>query len=285
MYSIEIKQLEKRTGDFRFGPIDLEFEPDTVTAFIGENGSGKSTLEKLIMNLIRRDGGEIYVNGTETGGPDENWKKTISYMPQTIVGCNFLTGKDLKELISKWYPTWDEQLFQHLVQLFDLPLNKQFGKLSQGVQQKLFLALVLARDSDILILDEPTAYIDIPARELLMDELVHWMERGNKTMIIATHQADHIRKLADYLVLFQNGKIIGKFEKEELVGKYVCFWLNRPLPPKRIPGEIGRKGEQVVISQCHEETEQFFKKENIKWMEKKALGLEEAITLLLKGRS
>lgn len=283
---IEIERVTKKIDDFQLGPIDLSFEPGTITAIVGNNGAGKSTLLKLLMHLAPIDKGVIHVLGKAVNGHDEEWKKQIAYLPQTQLGSDSFTGNQLRELVSKWYPTWDQLLFERIVEMFSIPLTKKYGKLSQGVQQKLNLALTLARDADILILDEPTAHMDIPSKQMLMDVIVEWMERGDKLMIISSHQAEDIRKLADYLVIVQEGQLIGKFEKEELTGQYQRYWMEEPLPDQILPGEIERRNERILVSNCSQETEVFFVQNQLRWLKAESLEIEEIITYMLtkKGK-
>lgn len=282
---IEMNQVMKKIDDFQLGPIDLSFEPGTITAIVGNNGAGKSTLLKLLMHLASIDKGMIRVSGKDVSGQDEEWKKQVAYLPQTQLGCDSFTGSQLRELVSKWYPTWDESLFNRIVEMFNIPLTKKYGKLSQGVQQKLNIALTLARDADMLILDEPTAHMDIPSKQMLMDVFVDWMDRGDKLMIISSHQAEDIRKLADYLIIVQEGRLIGKFEKEELTGQYKRYWMEEPLPKYLLPGEIDRKNERIFVSNCSEETELYFAEQKLRWLEAESLEIEEIITYILTNKA
>ena len=77
-----------------------------------------------------------------------------------------------------------------MIDLFEIPLTKQYEKLSQGAKQKLNLALALPRNVELLILDEPTSHLDIPAKKVLQDLLTNWMERGDKTLLFASHQVE-----------------------------------------------------------------------------------------------
>lgn len=275
-----ITQLEKKIDDFKLGPIDLRIEPGTITALVGNNGSGKSTLMKLMMNLAKPDMGNIKLFGKFVYGYDETWKKLVAYQPQTMLGYDTFTGETLKNLIAPLYPYWDEALFKEIVQAFDIPLTKRFGKLSQGAQQKLGLALTIARNADLMILDEPTSYIDIPSKKALTDILVHWMEQGNHAIIITSHQAEDIRKLADYITVLNNGKMVGIFEKEQLAETYKRYWIHDTLPERRVPGEIKRESKQIISSQP-EATELFLKNHYIDWSNRAALELDEIISLLL----
>lgn len=277
---LQLKHFHKTVDNFQLGPIDLSIELGTITALIGNNSAGKSTLLKLIMNLVKRDQGEMFLFNNHISHQDESWKKNIAYMPQSLFGCDIFTGNDLKALVSPLYKSWDENLFTKIITLLDIPLTKRIGKLSQGVQQKLSFAITLACNPDILILDEPTAHIDIPSKLVMTNLLSEWMEPGDKAILIASHQIDDIRKLADYLVVLHEGKLIGKFEKEELIEQYKRYWVTQPLPDEYIPGELER-GERTLISNCALDTEAFFVKEQIEWTNTTSLDLEEIITLLL----
>ncbi|MCP1160377.1 ATP-binding cassette domain-containing protein [Bacillus infantis] len=280
MLPIEITGLEKNIDGFKLGPLNASFEPGTITALIGNNSSGKSTLLKLLMNLAKRDKGDILING-QSISEGESWKQTIAYQSQTLNGVSTLTGYELYSLVSRWYPSWDKQLFDEIVNLFSVPLDKPYGKLSKGVQQKLNLALTLPRDTEILLLDEPSASMDIPAKHLLMEVLAKWMERGDKTMIIATHQAEDIRKLADYILFMKDGEITGHFEKDELALKFKKYWVGQ-LPDSSIPGEVSRPGDRMVITSAALEAERYFKKAGISILEEEVPELEEALAIMLQ---
>lgn len=277
---IQITQLQKRIDNFELGPIDFAIEPGTITALVGNNGSGKSTLLKMMMNLVKQDKGEIKVFSKFVNESDESWKQNIAYQAQTAVGYDPFTGNALKNLISHWYPNWDEELFKKLVDLFQVPLTKRFGKLSQGSQQKLRLALTIASNARLLILDEPTSFMDIPSKKIFIDTLVDWMDKEERAIIIASHQAEDIRKLADYLVILHNGTMLGAYEKEELTESYQQYWFNETIPFEEIPGEISREQHTIVTNQA-EATEQFLSQNQMHWTNRKALELDEVISLLL----
>lgn len=280
-HALIVEKVEKRIGDFEIGPITLKLEPGTITALVGDNGAGKSTLLKMIMRLVKKDSGRISVTGATDIDTEEHWKKNVSYMPQALTGVDPFTCQKIKELVSRWYPTWDESLFQHLVQEFDIPLGKKYGKLSQGVQQKLNVAMALAKDTEILLLDEPTAHMDILSKGKLMNELMRWMERGEKTVIVASHQVDDIKKLADYIAFMKKGDYLGIYEKEELIQSYKKYWFKNPLPSSTIQGEIARKGEKVLVSENAAKTNQHLSAEGIHWIDQQSLDLDEVISFKL----
>ncbi|WP_077298221.1 ATP-binding cassette domain-containing protein [Virgibacillus pantothenticus] len=280
---LTITDLEKQLDHLYIGSLQLTIEPGTITTLAGANGAGKSTILKLIMNLAKRDKGSIQLLDIETNGSDESWKQHITYQAQTIIGWDPFTGNKLKAFISSLYPYWDEPLFKQMVDLFQIPLDQRFGKLSQGVQQKLHLALTLPRNTSLLLLDEPTSFLDIPTKQKLMDLLVEWMGQGERAIIMTSHQSADIMKLSDYIAVLKKGKLIGTFEKETLIHSHRRYWISNHLPAWTIPREIDRT-KHYLISNAPEQTEAFLQQEQINWTQQESLDLEEILTLLIEGR-
>jgi len=280
---IRTLQLEKQIDDFKLGPIELTIEPGTITALVGNNGSGKSTLMKLMMNLVKSDHGKIYLFDQEIAPANEKWKTNVGYQPQATVGYAPFTGETLKQMIAPLYPTWDQQLFNDVVTELNISLKKPFNKLSPGAQQKLSFALTIARNTPLLILDEPTAHLDIPSKKLIIDRLVQWMEGGERSIIIASHQVEDIKKLADYLVILHHGQMIGHYEKGNLSEQYARFWLKEPLTNHDIPHIIARDDLTIVSNQAAA-TEAYLNEHRIEYINHEQIDLEEIITFLLTNK-
>lgn len=277
---VTIDKLQKKIDDFKLGPLDLTITPGTITALVGKNGSGKSTLLKLIMHLVKPDAGSINLFGESIDSSEKNWKLHVSYLPQTVVGVSSLNGKQLQKLTANCYPNWDEKLFQQIVHLFEVPLNQKYNKLSPGLQKKLNLALTIASNASLMILDEPTAYMDIPSTKILGDLLTEWMDKDERAIIMTSHQIEDIRKLSDYLCILDNGRMLGFFEKDALIERFRRYWVNKDLPQQSIPGEIFRDGRQLITDKP-EVTEQFFNHHDMDWYDEEMIDLEEIITILM----
>ncbi|MED1864453.1 ABC transporter ATP-binding protein [Fictibacillus nanhaiensis] len=278
----QIERVEKTVDDFTVGPIDLDVELGTITALIGNNGAGKSTLIKMMMNLVKPDNGNLIHFGTSVMSNDQ-WKQEVAYQPQSVLGCDSLTGNHLRDLMAPWYANWDQEMFMNLVKTFEIDLNKPFGKMSKGMQQKLNLVLALSKNTKLLLLDEPTANIDIPSKQKLMNIFVDWMEKDERAMVIATHNVDDIKKLADYIVIMNEGKLLGKYEKEELVYRYKRYWFEDPMGIDMIPGEVDRLNERLLISSDTFLTDAFLEKKGLKVLQTEVLDIEETITYMLSG--
>lgn len=280
-YAITMENVQKKVDDFRLKSIQLEVEKGTIIALIGKNGAGKSTILNMMMNLMKADNGDVRILGESVMGADESWKTKIAYLPQIPPMTPSFTGQDMRDLIAQWYPTWDEVLFQKIVSLFGIQLKTKYNKLSPGAQQQLNLALVIARNTEVMILDEPTSYLDIPSKKILNDVLVEWMDAGEKTIILATHQIEDIQKLADILIIIKDGQILGQFEKETLIDCYKRYWFSKPLECSQIPGEIERNVQSLLTNQP-DETEAFLQQQGIEWTTVQTVNLDEILALLLK---
>lgn len=279
-HAVTVRNVHKAVENFQLNSIHLEFEKGTISALVGRNGAGKSTLLNIIMNLMKADGGDIRILGQSVSGTDESWKTNVAYLPQTPPMISPFTGQEMRDLIAQWYPKWDESYFQKVVSLFGINLAAKFKKLSPGAQQQLNLALVIARNADVLILDEPTAHLDIPSKKILNDLLIERMDNGERTIILATHQIEDIQKLADYLVILKDGQIYGQFEKEALTDRYKRYWFSQPLECETVPGEVERKAHSLTTSRSME-TEVFLRQKNIRWTTVQTVALDEIITILL----
>jgi ABC-2 type transport system ATP-binding protein len=277
----KITRVEKAIDAFTLGPIDLTIEPGTITCLVGNNGSGKSTVLKLMMHLVKADQGDIHIFNKPVDGEDESWKNSVSYQPQKVIGWDAFTVQTLKDFIAPLYPNWDNHLFNDITEALNIPLNKRFGKLSQGVQQKLNLALTLPRNTPLLLLDEPTASIDIPAKKRIIDFLAAWMDHGERAIIMTSHQSEDIMKLTDYLSVLKSGKMVGTFEKEALQESFMRYWMKDELPAETVPGEVSRENK-IIVSNDPETAEKYFSNNNYSFTNSAKLNLDEIITILLE---
>lgn len=287
---IVVNRVRKKVNDFVLGPIQFVAEPGTVTAIVGENGSGKSTLLKTMMNLYKRDTGSVEFFSTDAMDGDE-WKEQVAYQGQQAYGYEIFTLREMREFIGRWYPQFDDELFREMVDRFGLPMNKKYSSMSEGMQQKMVLSLTIPRRTKVMILDEPTAFMDIPSKKYVMDVLVKWLEDdGERSLILASHQADDIRKLADYLLIIRSGVQVDWVEKEMLLERYVRYTFVDGTAIPVLPGEVSRSlnGNEMIIEMTEENevTEEVlqahFLDSGMTPLTENRLDIEEVVTILLE---
>ena len=157
---LEIKNLTKDFNKFKLDNVSFKLEPGYIMGFIGPNGAGKSTTIKLIMNLLKKDSGEIKVFGKDHIQFEKEIKNRIGFVYDESYFYEDLTIRQMKNIISPFYKKWDEKLFNKYIKDFDLDLNQKIKKLSKGMKMKITLAIALSHNADLIIIDEHTSGLD-----------------------------------------------------------------------------------------------------------------------------
>jgi ABC-2 type transport system ATP-binding protein len=289
---ISLRGVRKSYGDhFELGPLELEVQAGCVVAVVGPNGSGKSTLFGMLMNLIQPDSGEVRLFGCSYPKDEVAIKQRVGYVPEFSVGYDGMRVKDLAEFVSYWYSKWDQRLYRELVGPLDIEPDTPFGHLSKGVQRRLSFALALATGAELLLLDEPTAGVDPLARkEMLEEDIPRFMEAGNKSrnraVVFSTHVVEEVRRVADYVAVLVDGKLLGFYEKDTLLERWKTLVVDRE--PE---GDIAGAVEVVVggtltriVSDSPEETEEALATENIRIVRKETMDLEEILSRLMRKK-
>ncbi|MDP4098566.1 ABC transporter ATP-binding protein [Paenibacillus sp. P96] len=224
---IEMENVTKARGSRQIGPITLAVPAGYVVALVGHNGSGKSTLLHMLTRLALPDSGQIRWFGRSYEGelpPDV--RQWIGYMPEHFFAEeNRMTAEQAAKLRALWYSGWDEIRFRGLMEKFEVPAHTKLSKLSKGERRRFELAAALAPHPRLLLLDEPSSGLDPFAWKMMLEELRDCMRNEKTTIIMATHIVDEIKRLADYIVLMHEGKLLGCAEKDHLLesGKEIWF--------------------------------------------------------------
>lgn len=281
---ISVEGVEKSYGNFNLGPVNLEVEPGYVVAVVGPNGSGKSTLFRMLMNLSHPDDGTISLFGGGYPEDEVEIKRRIGYVPETAVGHDEMNAKSLGRFISHWYPAWDQKLYDDLLNRSEIESGKKFRNLSKGMQRRLSFALAAATRSDLLLLDEPTDGVDPFARREMLEEIATHVQDGEKTVLLATHVMEEVRRIADYVAFLVDGDFLGLFEKDALLEQWKTFWLDRA-PDAGTAGivDVEAGNPARVVSDSSAETESALARQDIRIVRSGALDLEEILSHLMRG--
>ncbi len=245
---IRVDNITRDLDQFRVGPVSFEMEPGLVYAVVGSNGSGKTTLFRMLMGLVHPASGAIDRFGGPLSVDDLNQSQRIAYVPEALVGHDSWTVQQLNELSRRVYPQFDLRALQEYQRGIDL--YKPFTKLSKGTQRRAMLAIAMASGTDVLLLDEPTDGIDPFARQDVLHQLSQWMESENRTLLMATHNLEDVRRIADVVIVLENGEHIGTWNKDELMEGWQRLWLATE-PPRALPHEEYRAhgaGVEIVTS-------------------------------------
>ncbi|CAM4252826.1 sodium ABC transporter ATP-binding protein [Bacillus manliponensis] len=205
---IELKNVYKSFGNFDLQDISMTVKKGYITGFIGGNGVGKSTTIKLIMNLLQPDSGSISIFGKNYNEHEKEIKQRIGFVFDENMFYEHLTLAEMKKIIKPSYTNWDENLFNHYIKKFELPLNKKIQSFSKGMMMKASLTMALSHHAELIIMDEPTSGLDPIFRRELLDILHNIMQDGEKTIFFSTHITTDLERIADYITFIHNGEHI-----------------------------------------------------------------------------
>lgn len=217
---LKLEHVKKNYGGFALD-CSLEVRPGCITGLIGQNGAGKSTAFKAALGLIRTDGGRVTVLGQNP--QDRNWKdrSKIGVVFSDSGFSEYLTVKDVAAILKGFYPSFDQAGFLEQCRRHRLPEDKKLKEFSTGMRAKVKLLAAITHGAELLILDEPTAGLDVMARDRLLDMLRTYMEEDeHRAILISSHISSDLESICDDLYMIQDGKIIFHEETDRLLDSY-----------------------------------------------------------------
>ncbi len=219
-FAVEVKNVTKKYDRFTLSDVSFAVPQGCIMGLIGENGAGKSTAIKAMLNLIRRDGGEILFWGKPMNDSDAELKARIGVAFDSLCFPEVLTVRQVGKISALTYNNWDASRFEALIARFELPEKAEIKTLSKGMKMKLNLAVAMSHNAQLLILDEPTAGLDPIARDELLDLFLEFVQDENHSILISSHITTDLEKIADYITFIHKGKVAFSEEKDALL--YRC---------------------------------------------------------------
>jgi len=232
--AISLRGVRLEHDRFALGPITCDIPRGMVTAIVGPNGSGKSTLFRALLGLEPIRAGEGNILGSSLkGARDEAYKSRVGFLAENPhVHENHYTADEKAKFASQWYPGWDWEKYRKLMRHFDVDGGLRLSKMSKGMRRKSELAISMAHDPELLILDEPSSGLDPFAWKTMLEEFRKYMEPGDRTLVLATHILEEIKRLADYILFVYRGKVLGLYEKDRLLDDWRTIVAQRDYAPK-----------------------------------------------------
>lgn len=278
MNAIEIVNLQKRYAQFKISNLNLTLPEGGVMGLIGENGAGKSTLIKLMMNLIRRDGGEIRVLGKGQEEHFEVTKQDIGVVFDETGLPPSLKLPQLEKVMRLTYKNWDTTLFYQLADRFQLSSTQRFGTFSKGMKMKTGIAMAMAHRPRLLIMDEPTSGLDPASRDDVVRLLFEYTRSEERSVLISSHIVSDLEKLCDYITFMHQGNILLSEDKETIYESYGLIHCDRQQADS-IPQECVISREDTSYS-----TEMIVRRvPEAAALQPEAVGLEKLFVALVKG--
>lgn len=229
---LRIKQLKKRYGDFALD-CSMEVESGRITGLIGKNGAGKSTTFKAALGLIHRDGGQIEMFGKDIAELTAQDKQKLGVVLSDSGFSGYLSIQDITYILRHMYEGYEHDWFVQQCEHFELPLDKVVKDFSTGMQAKLKLLIAMCHNAELLILDEPTAGLDVIARDELLDMMRGYLEQDeSRSILISSHISRDLESLCDDFYMIHNGNIILHEETDILLSDYAVLKVNEAVYEK-----------------------------------------------------
>jgi len=204
---LEANGLGKRYGrHWALRDCSLALPTGRIAALVGPNGAGKSTLLHLAVGLLRPDAGSVRVLGGAPGS-DRELLSRIGFVAQDAPLYADFTGAELITMGSKLNGRWDATLARERLGQLGIPLDRRVGKLSGGQKAQVALTLALAKQPDLLLLDEPVAGLDPLARREFLQALMGSVAEHGTTVLLSSHLLGDLERVCDYLILLQSGHL------------------------------------------------------------------------------
>ena len=184
--------------------VNIKIERGKIVGLLGKNGQGKTTLIKLINDLLTPTSGEVLINGKK---PSIESKKIISYLPERTYFDKSMKVSDIIKYFKEFYDNFNEEKALKLLDDLELDKNLCLAKMSKGMQEKVELILVMSREADLYILDEPLGGVDPATRDYILDTILSNFKDG-ASVIISTHLIADIERILDEVIFIDKGKII-----------------------------------------------------------------------------
>lgn len=213
---VEIKSLKKSFARVQaLKDVTFQVGKGEVVGFIGPNGAGKSTTIRILLGIIKRDGGNAQIFGKDVWKDSFEIHKRVSYVPGEVALWGSLTGGEIIDLFMELHGSGDKEKRDYLIDRFEFEPRKKAKAYSKGNRQKVGLISALAVDSDLYIFDEPTSGLD-PLMEQVFQEEVREIKNAGKSVLLSSHILSEVEKLADKIVIINQGKIVETGSLDEL---------------------------------------------------------------------
>ncbi len=280
---ITLENVEKHYSGFHLN-CSMEVPEGCVTALIGPNGAGKSTTFKAILGLIFPEGGKIELFGKPLEQLTAEDREQMGFVLSDSCFSGYLNLEDLVPILDRMYRRFDRKDFLERCGQFGLPMGKKLKEFSTGMKAKLKVLIAMSHGARLLILDEPTAGLDVLAREELLDMLREYMIPGDRSILISSHISSDLEGLCDDVCLIDQGRIILHEETDVLLGEYGLLKVTEEQYRTLDPGRLLRKKKESFGYSLLTAQKQFYQ-ENMPEFAMEKGSIDEVITMMIKGET
>lgn len=279
---ITMQNVRKTYGNFTF-EMSMELPDGQILGLVGKNGAGKSTAIKLILGLCRADEGSIRVFDHESKELPETLKQEIGVSLAESGFSGELTVNDVKHILKKMYHSFDENYFIQQSENLKLSMNKKIKEFSTGMKAKLRVLTAMTHRAKLLIMDEPTAGLDVEARNEILDMLRAYIaEDESRSILITSHISSDLETLCDDICLIHDGKIILQEATDVILEQYGILKVNEEQYRTLDQSSILKVQKENYGYACFTDDKKFYQ-ENYPQIAVENGGIDELILMMTGG--
>ncbi len=216
---LKLENVKKTYGSFELD-CTMEIKKGQVTGLVGRNGAGKSTTFKSVLGLVFPDSGSIEMFGKKLSEITPEDKEQLGVVLAEANACEMFTPKDMLPILKVMYKGFSEQEYLAKCKQYDIPMDKPLKEFSTGMKAKFKIIMAMTHGARLLILDEPTAGLDVVMRTELLDMLREYMDNEENAILISSHIATDLEGLCDDIYMIADGKIVLHEETDVLLSEY-----------------------------------------------------------------
>lgn len=210
---LECQGLTKKFNNFyALSDLNLTLERGQIVGLLGPNGSGKSTLIKLINGLLVPTDGRVMIKNMT---PGIETKKIVAYLPERTYLNDWMKVKDIVAYFTDFYENFDSHRAYEMLEHLNIDKHSRLRTLSKGTKEKVQLILVMSRDAEFYVLDEPIGGVDPAARDYILNTIIQ-NYNANATILLSTHLISDVENILDHVILLKNGHIVENTSVDEL---------------------------------------------------------------------
>lgn len=210
---LKVRDLKKSYGDHQvLNGVSFDIDAGKIVGLLGPNGCGKTSMIKSIVGLINDYGGQILINGKAPGSES---KEAVAYLPEKSFLAPWMTPKHAIAYMADFYKNFDKEKALRMAETFQLPMKQKIKTMSKGQQEKLQLLLVMSRNAEIYILDEPLGGVDLVSREFILDTIMK-NHSENSAILLSTHLIYDIEKVLDRVLMVKDGNLVVNTDVERI---------------------------------------------------------------------
>ena len=215
--AIEIKDLTKRYDGFTLDKVSFNVPKGSIMGFIGQNGAGKTTTINAILNIVKKDEGEIKLLGLDHEKDEYDAKKQIAAVFDELPFDDRLNAITIDKVLREVFEEWSSETFFNYLDRFSLPRKKKFGKFSKGMKMKLQIASALSHNAKLLIMDEATTGLDPVVRNEILDIFLEYLQNEDHSILMSSHITSDLDKVADSVTFIDKGKVLISGYKDDIL--------------------------------------------------------------------